>query len=835
MDHTGLGSASSSMEILFYPGCLDSVSRSEEETITIDNAPLVERDIITLLFTLLERHGLKYHTRIIDNDVRFDRAQYTSDVANVIVVPSYYLYTKDVDKYKTSIDILKKSQFLNAPFTGSNNNSSNSFFTMFFLIECDAESLAPDSIPIPISQNLNTSFITTQSQNTKSTDDTSPEAKTDTKPPAFWSLLCVTCHNINEPYEVFFISPLEHKPINSSFETLFQTFPEQVRDRLTQYISQFGRLNLDLSTCQVKYISIFKQRDYFNGGIVAALNIAWVLKMHGRISESVVEGSGLFGYEEQRVVDQARALLGFSYRRRIRERRKRTTRCYDFEEDEVINFEPSITGTSSATTNGSSISNDSASHINGNSWAPAVKRKLNILPSPLKNSPILPTFKNDYNSSSNTKSPGYRNGQPVSRYLSAEARACIGKVFEMLSIENVVKKDVFPALSPSRSSLAHTTKFAPVKAQPIAGPGDSSSTNEELANNTMNGTETSNELESSKSLSSESLLSSTSNSTILHSMPDSETLRLLSNYIQNFDFITNFCPDEAKHFSLEELGDLRGHFLKKVAFPSAFFETLVNAGDKAHVTKDTILAGIRKTIESIEIPDSFTPDATLADFLQVFGKSNIKELFLMDEAMTYETTKLGRNKKLLCKYRDPLHYDFLSGKLELKYRKGDASETKPRFEDSHIIKSTPQPINTYGNADGNTTFGTDAKLNTIYTHGNSNNSHAGSLRQGELLVSALDISCVADYALQMFDDRQVPKPSKYVPQALQSLARKRYYTTTKALMKVFNNHFTRNELLPGIASTSATATPISSSTATTGDKKEATPIPPMKKKKKVEN
>lgn len=198
------------------------------------------------------------------------------------------------------------------------------------------------------------------------------------------------------------------------------------------------------------------------------------------------------------------------------------------------------------------------------------------------------------------------------------------------------------------------------------------------------------------------------------------------------------------------------------------------ANEKINVTKETILVAIRNTIKSIQVPESFEPDAELKEFLKLWDKDNIKDLFMLESAMSYETTKLGRGKKLLCKYRDPLHFDRI-WHLELKYRKGDPSEAKPR--ESDVTGDEPTPT----------------KSKSKSTVNNSNNCNASNLRQGELVVSALDINFVVDYALQMFDDRDVPKPSKYVPQALQSLARQKYYTTTKALMKVFNNHFNRNE------------------------------------------
>lgn len=778
MDPTRPESAPSSMEILFHSGCLDSISRSEEEAITINNAALQEHDILALLFVLLGKRGLFYNIRLIDNDVRFDRSLYTTDVPNVVVIPSYYLHVEDSEIFNSSVQILRKSQFLNAPFTRSKETIAP--FIMVFLIECTSESLSSNSVSIP-----------TFSANSNPAASTQPKNGT-TKQDKFWSIMCVIRHNDDEPVDIAFISPFEHEPKVTAFAELFQTFPSIVRTRLEEYIGLFIGTRLDLATFQVKCLSFFKQRDNFNSGIIAALNISWVLQSNGRLSETT-SGTGLYEFEEQRATDEARALLGFSYRSRMREKRKRTTRYYDFEEDEVINFESIYPD---SYTQPGDLSLSLSNPENNNNWNSFSKsgdsKKYRHL-----------IKKEDSPTSSSFSTSLQRKKPQVSRYLSNEMRHHIATIFEMLSIENVVKKDIFPIIPINNTLPPLLGKSTPVKARLTNGSRDSSQ--HDHNSSTLAGHDTDGSRPTTRPYqSSETPIESTpSSDSLSNTKRDIESLRKVAAYIQSFDFVANFCPKEVKHFSPEDIEDFRSHFLKKVAFPSCLLQTLVEAGEKSLVTKDTILAGIRKTIESIQIPDSFTPDETLTGFLKTFGKKDIKELFLMDSAMTYETTKLGRSKKLLCKYRDPLHFDLSSGTLELKYRKGDSSNAKPHYNNSssadlksHVTSANGNSSNGGKNNDTNNSCenGSSNNSTTTTTNGNTIN-HGGNLRQGELLVSALDICVVADYALDMFDDQLVPKPSKYVPQALQSLARTRFYTTTKALMKVFNNHFTRRDLL----------------------------------------
>lgn len=776
MDSARSESVSPSLEIVSYPGCLSCASRSEEEALTIDNALLSERDILTLLFVLLEKSKLNFDIKLIDHEVQFDRSRYTTDIPNVIIIPSYYLHVEDTKVFKSSLEVLVKSQFLNAPFTRSREQVAP--FIMFLMIESSASAL-------------------TQTPSSSSADSKTGQSG-DSAGESYWSIICLTCHNVYEPINVFFINPLNHKSKVSTFSELSQSFPEQVRSRLKQTITLFLGAQIDLETHQVFHVSLFKQRDEFNGGIIAALDIAWILKENGRLSEAD-SGTGLLDYEEQRTIDEARSWLGYTYRSRIREKRKRSTRCYDFEEDEVINFEsilPEPEGLSNASTVSDAKSSTNSSRSNKNGWTPIAKHT-KARPNETQKPPSSGSTTKRERNSSNTKTAVGNSSQQISRYLSPDVRDRIATIFEMLSIENVVKKDVFPIFPPlSSPSAPQSNRFSAVKVLLNVG------SREGLENDpVVNGTSLADGTNAKSAIQEQGNADRAPGDPVLASFspesatppvtlstprsepvnPSIELLRLVSDYVQNFDFLANFCPEEVKFFTSEELDDLRSHFLKKVAFPSVFFQTLLEANEKNSVTKEVILFGIRKTIESIKIPKSFVPDKTLEGLLALFGKTNIKDLFLMDCAMTYETTKLGRNKKLLCKYRDPLHFDRSSGVLELKYRKGDTNDSKATTNDSNNSNNNPDVGPSASAGASNTGTG-----------GKSNNSNAGNLRQGELVVSALDINTVGDYALEMFDNREIPKPSKYVPQALQSLARQKYYTTTKALMKVFNNHFTRN-------------------------------------------
>lgn len=751
MDQDRSESIVPSLEIVSYPGCLSCASRPEEESLTIDNAALTERDILTLLFVLLEKRSLNFDIKLIDQDVQFDRSKYTTDVPNVIIVPSYFLHTEDEGAFENSVQVVKKSQFLNAPFTRSQDAVAP--FIMFILVEA--------FLPLPATK--------VPKSDSAAAETTTPTPKLE----SHWSILCLTCHNAYEPIEISYLDPSAYVSKVTKFEGLFKDIPKTHLQRIEQYAHLFLGTRVDLDNYQVTHIPLFKQHDSYNSGIIAALNICWTLQENGRLIANPDRGTNLKDYEEQRSIDEARSWLGYTYRSRLREKRKRSTKCYEYEDDEVVNFEspPQAIPTHVETP----ISKISANG-NGHASSDSVKSSQSTsLDSPgdanKENIPVKRENGTDHEKQAAYFFPQYDNGQYVSRYLTPEMRLTIAKVFEMLSIENVVKKDIFPIFPASHAT--HTapnvriSSFTPIKfrvtSRISATPrrnsnGSTTSNTNDDDNESANGA-----LSPSSAAPEDSFISK---------------LRALTEYIQNFDFVVNFCPKEAKVFSAEELEDLRSHFLKKVAFPSAFVKTLMAANEKINVTKETILVAIRNTIKSIQVPESFEPDAELKEFLKLWDKDNIKDLFMLESAMSYETTKLGRGKKLLCKYRDPLHFDRTSGTLELKYRKGDPSEAKPR--ESDVTGDEPTPT----------------KSKSKSTVNNSNNCNASNLRQGELVVSALDINFVVDYALQMFDDRDVPKPSKYVPQALQSLARQKYYTTTKALMKVFNNHFNRNEPPP---------------------------------------